>query len=91
MCEIEAGGIKAITLLQLGTDGAQSLLLKGVLATTDETDLHKSVIVQCIGDTGYQSLPLHRVCRKSRYVSGDVTVDFIDKIPIDGVDMFAWK
>ncbi len=27
-----------------------------------DTDLRKSVLVDCIADTGYQSLPLHKVC-----------------------------
>ncbi len=35
----------------------------------------------------YQSLPLHRVCLTSKYVTGDVTVGIVDKIPVEGVHM----
>ncbi len=45
------------------------------------------MLVESIGDTGCQSLPLHRVCLKSKYVIGDVTVGIVDKIPIEGVHM----
>ncbi len=54
---------------------------------SDDTDLHKSVLVECIGDTEYQSLPSHKVCLKSKYVTDDVTVGIVDKIPVNGVDM----
>ncbi len=54
---------------------------------TDETYLHKSILVECNGDTDYQSLPLHRVYLKSKYVSGDATMGIVDKIPVDGGDM----
>ncbi len=39
------------------TGAAQTVLLNGVLPLTDDTDLHKSVLVECTGDTGYQPLP----------------------------------
>ncbi len=69
------------------TGAAQTVMLNSVLALSVDTDLHKSVLVECIGDTEYQSLPLHRVCLKSKYVTGDVTVDIVDKIPVEGVHM----
>ncbi len=47
------------------------------------TDLHRSVLGGCIGDTEYQSLPIHRVCLNSKYVSGDATFGIVDKIPIE--------
>ncbi len=53
----------------------------------DDTDLHKSVLVECIWDTGYLPLPFHRVCLKSKYVTGDETVGVLDKIPVEGVHM----
>ncbi len=59
------------------TGAAQTVMLNSVLPLSVDTDLHKSVLVECIGDTEYQSLPLHRVCLKSKYVSGDVTVVFL--------------
>ncbi len=86
VCNNETGSEEPITVFR-DTGAAQSLLLKGVLSLTEETDLHKSVLVESVDDTGYQSLPLHRVLLKSKYVSGAVTVAFVDKIPIDGVDM----
>ncbi len=66
---------------------AQTIMLNSVLPLSVETDLHKSVLVECTGDTEYQSLPLHRVCLKSKYVTGDVTVGIGDKIPVEGVHM----
>ncbi len=50
------------------TGSAQTVSLNSVLPLSDGTDLHKSVLVECIGCTGYQSLLLHRVCLKSKYV-----------------------
>ena len=41
------------------------------MTLSDDSDLYRSVLVDCIGDTGYQSLPLHKVCLKSKYVPGD--------------------
>ncbi len=82
----ETGSENSITVLRCTCD-AQSLPLKGVLPVTDETDLHKNVLVEGAGDTGCQSLPLHRVCLKSKYVSGDVTVSIVHKRLIDGIDM----
>ncbi len=67
---------------------AQTGGLKDVLPLSDDTDMLKSMLVECIGDTGYQSLPLHRVCLKSKYVTGDVTVGTVDKIPIEDA---SWK
>ncbi len=32
-----------------------------MLQLSDDTDMYKNVLVECIGDTGYQSLPLHSV------------------------------
>ncbi len=45
------------------------------------------MLVQCTGDTGYQSLPVHRLHLKSKHVTGDMTVGIVDKIPVDGVHM----
>ncbi len=61
--------------------------MNSVVPLSEDTDLHRSVLVECIGESGYQSLPLHRVCWKSKYVTGDVTVGIVDKIPIEGVQM----
>ena len=61
------------------TGAAQTVMLNNILPLSVDTDLHKSVLDECIGDTEYQSLPLHRVCLKSKYVTGDVTVDIVDK------------
>ena len=66
----------AVVLRKLGT--AQTVMSKSVLPLFVDTDLHKSVLVECIGDTEYQSLPLHKVCLKSKYMTGDVTVDHSD-------------
>ncbi len=43
----------------------------------------------CIGDIGYQSLPLHIVCLPSKCVTGDTTVGIVDKIPVGGVHMLV--
>ncbi len=59
--------------------------MNSVSPLSDDRDLHTIVLVGCIGDTGYQSLPLHRVCLKSKYVTGDVTVGILDKIPVEGI------
>ena len=50
------------------------MLKSALLLLSDDTDLHKCVLVECIGDTEYQSLPLHKLCLKSKYRTGDVTV-----------------
>ncbi len=55
------------------------LLLKDVLPLPDDTYTHKSVLVECSGDIGYQSLPLHRVCLKSKYMTRHVPVGIVDK------------
>ncbi len=47
------------------TGAAQIVMLNSVLTLSVDTHLHKSVFVECIGDTEYQSLPLHEVCLKS--------------------------
>ncbi len=65
VCNNETGSEKPITVLR-DTGAAQRLLLKGMLSLTDETDWHKNVLVESVGDTGYQSLPLHRVWLKSK-------------------------
>ncbi len=69
------------------TGAAQTAMLNSVLPLSVDTDLHKFVLVECIGDEEYQSLPLHKVCPKSKYVTGDVTVGIVDKIPVEGVHM----
>ncbi len=69
------------------TGAAQTVMINSVLPLSVDTDLHKNVLVECIGDTEYQSLPLHSVCLKSKYVTGDVTVGIVDKIPVEGVHM----
>ena len=58
------------------TGATQTVMLNSVLPLSVDTDLHKSVLVECIGDTEYQSLPLHRVCLTSKYVT-DVTVGIV--------------
>ncbi len=70
------------------TGAGQTLMLNSVLPLSEDTGLHKSVLVECIGDTEYQSLPLHKVCLKSKYVTGDVTVGIVDKIPVEGVTCY---
>ncbi len=70
------------------TGAAQTVMLNSVLPQSVDTDLHKSALVECIGDTEYQSLPLHSVCLKSKYMTGiDVTVGIVDKIPVESVQM----
>ncbi len=44
------------------TGAAQTVMLNSVLLLSVDTNLHTSVVVECIGDTEYQSLPLHKVC-----------------------------
>ncbi len=66
---------KPVVLLR-DTGTAQTVMLNSVLPLSVDTDLHKSVLVECIGDTEYQSLPLHRVCLTSKYVT-DVTVGIV--------------
>ena len=66
---------------------AQTVMLNSVLPLSDDTDLHKSMVVECIGDGEYQSLPLHKVCLKSKHVIDDVIVGIVDKIPVDSVHM----
>ncbi len=53
-----------------------------MLPLSDDTDMHQSVLVESIGDTGYQSLTLHRVSLKPSYVTSDVTVGIVDKLPM---------
>ncbi len=65
----------------------QTVRLKSVLPLSVDTDLHNSVLVESIGDTEYQSLQLHKVCLKSKYVTGDVTIGIVDKIPVESVHM----
>ena len=48
-----------VVLRDTGT--AQTVMLNSVLPLSVDTDLHKNVLVECIGDTEHQSLPLHRV------------------------------
>ncbi len=60
-------------------------VLNSVLPLSVDTDLHKSVLVESIGDTEYQSLPLGKECLKSKHVTGDVTVGIMDKIPLRGM------
>ncbi len=48
------------------TGAAQTVMLNSVLPLSVDTDIHKSVSVECIGDTDYQSLPLHKVCLKTK-------------------------
>ncbi len=67
------------------------LMLNSVLPLSVDTDLHKSVLVECISDTKYQFLPLHKVCLKSKYVTGDATVGIADEIPGEGVHMLLWN
>ena len=62
-------------------------MLTSVLPLSVDIDIHRSVLVECIEDTEYQSLPLHKVCLNSKYVTGDVTVGIVDKIPVEGVHM----
>ncbi len=80
--------IESVAVLR-DTGAAQTVMLNSVLPLSVDTDLHKSVflLVDCSGDTEYQSLPLHKVCLKSKYVTGDVTVGIVDKIPVEGVYM----
>ncbi len=61
-------------------------MLNSLLPLSDDTDLHKSVLAECIGDTGYP-LPLDRVSLNSKYVTGDVTDGIADEISIGGVHM----
>ncbi len=77
---------KALVVLR-DTGAAQTVMLNSVLPLSVDTDLHKSVLVECIGDTEYQSLPLHRMCLKSKYVTGDVTFGIVYKTPVEGVHM----
>ena len=56
-----------------------------------QTQIYTRVLVECIVDTEYQSLPLHKVCLKSKYVTGDVTVGTMDRIPVEGVHMLHGK
>ncbi len=61
--------------------------MKSILPLFVDTDLHKTVLVEYIGDAEYQSLPLHSLCLKSKYVTGDMTVGIVDKIPVESVHM----
>ncbi len=70
-----------------GAGAAQTVILNTVLPLSVDTDLDKNMLVECTEDTDYQSVPLHKVCLKSKYVTGDVTVGIVDKIPVEGVHM----
>ncbi len=85
VCNNETGSEKPITVLR-GTGAAQSLLLKGVLSLTDETDLHKSILVESVSDTGFQSLPLHSVAQFQNNLCQEMRL-WVLLIPIDGVEM----
>ncbi len=66
----------------------QTILLNSAPPLSEVTDLHNRVLVKCAADTRCQSLPLHRVCLKSKYVTGDVTVGIVDKTPIESVSVY---
>ncbi len=52
MCHVnETGRNKPITILR-DMGAAQTVLLKCMSSLTDDTDLHQSVLVECISDTG---------------------------------------
>ena len=85
VCENETGSDKNYCVK--GHRCCTEFGLQGVLPLTDETDLHKIVLVECVGDTCYQSIPLHRVCLMSNFVSGNVTVGIVDKIATGAVEM----
>ncbi len=48
----------------MGTSAAQTVLLNDALPLTDETDLHKNILLECISDIFYQPLGLYRICLK---------------------------
>ncbi len=51
---------KTVVVLR-DTDAAQTVMLNSVLPLSVDADLRTNVLVECIGDTEYQSLPLHKV------------------------------
>ncbi len=52
-----------------------------------DTDLDKCVLAEYIGDTEYQSLQLHKACLKSKFMTSDVTVGIVDRIPVEGLQI----
>ncbi len=48
--------VKPVVILR-DTGAAQTVVLNNVLPLCDDTNMHTSVLFECIGDTGYQPLP----------------------------------
>ncbi|XDV19608.1 hypothetical protein PO909_025053 [Leuciscus waleckii] len=76
------GGVPVRILRDTGA--AQSLLLKGVLLLSDQTDTGAQVLVRGV-EMGCTIVPLHRIVIKSPLVSGQVVVGVLPSLPIEGV------
>ncbi len=74
------------TVIVLREKKVQTLFIKNMLPLSGDTDMQRNAFVECIRDLIQLISHCHyTMCQNSKYVTGDVTVGIVYKIPIESV------
>jgi hypothetical protein len=68
------------------TGASQSLLVSGVLPSSEKSCSNESVLIQGV-ECGFVNVPLHSVNLSSDLVSGPVTVGIVSNLPVEGIHL----
>ena len=79
------GKVKEVAVYR-DTGAWQTLMLSSALPEKDKTATGSYAIIGGIGEKA-MSVPIHKIWITGEYVSGEVEIGIVDKLPLEGVDI----